>query len=123
MGTRTRSGQPYLAGVPRKGCSGQGLIPEQMWGLERDDFLDDVRSRAREAIRRMAPTPLGSAVPSLSIVTVSPGAHRLIPEWLLSASHTVSIGAATVVSDVTRIGPPTPRPLRADTACGRVSRP
>lgn len=40
-------------------------------------------------------------MPGLSNVTVIPGAHPLIPAWLLSLSHTVSIGAATVVSDVT----------------------
>src|SRR5690349_6097371 len=56
-----------------------------------------------DAIRRMAPTPFGSVVPTLSIVTVNPGAHRPIPTWSLNASHTVSIGTATVVCDVTCI--------------------
>ena len=51
-------------------------------------------------IRRTAPTPLASAVPGRSIVTVTPGPQLIIPMWLVSVSHTISIGAATVVCEV-----------------------
>ena len=72
VGTRTRFGQPYLAGVPRKGCSGKGLISEQMWGLERDDLLDDVRSRARRGYPPDGPDSVG--VPPFRACPSSPPA-------------------------------------------------
>ena len=61
VGTRTRFGQPYLAGVPLRRLFRKGaLSPSRCGGSNVTTYSTMSGPEPGEAIRRMAPTPLGS---------------------------------------------------------------